>query len=210
MERKEDIPLIMNKMTKAVLPILLTSVLLVTGCLAGSEPSSRTSPIAPVEDIQVDNLTPSSRTSPIAPVEGIQVDNLAPEFRLSNLEGQSISLSDFRGSPVLINFWATWCPPCREEMPFLQQIYEEWLDKKLVLLAVDIGETPDTVESFMQSQNLSFPVLLDTNKDVAPDYNIRYIPTTFLIDEDGIIQVVKVGAFSSTAEIERNLSKIIP
>jgi len=183
MKGKEDISLVMNKLTKAVLPVLLTSVLLVTGCLVGSEPS--------------------------APLEA-QVGESAPDFQLQNLDGQAISLSDFRGSPVLINFWATWCPSCRDEMPYLQQIYEEWLGKGLVLLAVDIGESLDTVESFMQSYNLSFPVLLDTNQDVALEYNIRYIPTTFLIDKNGIIQVVKVGAFSSTAEIERSLSKIVP
>ncbi|MFC1943643.1 peroxiredoxin family protein [Chloroflexota bacterium] len=180
----------MNKMPKAVLPILLALVLLVTGCLAGSASSSRTNPIAPGKDTRVGSL--------------------APDFQLSNLEGQSISLSDFRGSPVLINLWATWCPSCRDEMPYLQQIYDEWSGKGLVLLAIDMGESPSTVKEFMQSYNLSFPVLLDTNQDVALEYNIRYIPTTFLIDEDGIIQVVKVGAFSSTAEIEKNLSKIIP
>ena len=174
----------MNRLLTLILVLILTTGLLLTGC--------------------------SSPSTVGMPVQAPQVGNLAPDFQLSNLEGQSISLSDFRGSPVLINFWATWCPPCREEMPFIQEIYEEWLDKRLVLLAVDIGESPDTVESFMQSYNLSFPVLLDTNQDVALEYNIRYIPTTFLIDEDGIIQVVKVGAFSSTAEIEKNLSKIIP
>jgi len=144
------------------------------------------------------------------PVQAPQVGNLAPEFQLPSLEGQVVALNDLRGKALLVNFWATWCPPCREEMPYLQQIYDEWSGKGLVLLAVDIGESSDTVESFMQSHKLSFPVLLDTNKDIALEYNVRYIPTTFLIDKDGIIQVVKVSAFSSTAEIEKILSKIIP
>lgn len=139
-----------------------------------------------------------------------QVGKQAPDFQLPNLEGQSISLSDFRGKPVLVNFWAVRCPPCRFEMPFIQAIFEESSDTELVVLAVDIGEAPSTVKDFIQSGNFSFPVLLDTSQDVALEYNIRAIPTTFLIDKDGIIQVIKVGAFPSMLEIKRSLSKIIP
>jgi len=139
-----------------------------------------------------------------------KVGKPAPEFQLPNLEGQSISLGDFRGKSVLINFWATWCPPCRSEMPFIQEVYEEWSDKGLVVLAIDIGESSSKVENFMQSYNLSFPVLLDSNQNVALKYRIRAIPTTFFIDKDGIIQDISIGAFSSKAEIEESLSKIIP
>jgi len=139
-----------------------------------------------------------------------QVGKQAPDFQLPNLEGQPISLSDFRGKPVLVNFWAVRCPPCRFEMPFIQAIFEESSDTELVVLAVDIGEAPSTVKDFIQSGNFSFPVLLDTDQDVALEYNIRAIPTTFLIDKDGIIQVIKVGAFPSMLEIKRSLSKIIP
>ena len=139
-----------------------------------------------------------------------QVGKPAPDFQLSNLEGQPISLSDFRGKPVLLNFWATWCGPCVFEMPFIQGIFEESSDTGLVILAVNIGETPSTVRDFIQAGNFSFPVLLDTSQDVALEYNVRGIPTTFLIDKNGIIQVIKVGAFSSMLEIKRSLSKIIP
>ena len=138
-----------------------------------------------------------------------QVGKRAPDFQLFNLEGQAISLSDFRGKPVFLNFWATWCGPCRQEMPLIQEIFEEPSDTELVILAIDIGEAPSAVNNFIQSNNFSFPVLLDTNQDVALEYNIRAIPTTFFIDRDGIIQAIKVGAFSSTAEIEKSLSKII-
>ena len=139
-----------------------------------------------------------------------QVGKQAPDFQLPNLEGQPISLSDFRGKPVLVNFWAVRCPPCRFEMPFIQAIFEESSDTELVVLAVDIGEAPSTVKDFIQSGNFSFPVLLDTSQDVALEYNIRAIPTTFLIDKDGIIQEIRVGAFPSMLEIKRSLSKIIP
>ncbi len=177
-------------MLKAILPILLTLALVVAGCQPLSEPSDE--------------------TSPTAPVKGIHVGDLAPDFQLQNLDGQVISLSGLRGKPVLINFWATWCPPCVYEMPYMQQIHEEWSATGLVVLAVDIGESPSTVENFMQNNNLSLPVLLDTKQDVATSYGIRSIPTTFFIDKNGIIQDKKIGAFQNKAEIEKHLSKIIP
>jgi cytochrome c biogenesis protein CcmG/thiol:disulfide interchange protein DsbE len=139
-----------------------------------------------------------------------QVGELAPDFQLPNLEGQSISLSDFRGEPVLVNFWASWCLPCRYEMPFIQEVYEEWSASGLVVLAINKGESLSTAKDFMQSYNLSFPALLDINQDVALEYNIWSIPTTFFIDKDGIIQAIKVGPFLSKADIENSLSKIIP
>jgi cytochrome c biogenesis protein CcmG/thiol:disulfide interchange protein DsbE len=137
------------------------------------------------------------------------IDKPAPDFRLPSLDGQAISLTDFKGKPVLINFWATWCGPCRGEMPFIQQVYEEWQGRGLILLAINIGETPSQVAEFMQSQGLSFPVLVDTEGKVAEKYNIQYIPSTFFIARDGIIQNMKVGAFQSKAEIESSLSKLI-
>lgn len=151
-------------------------------------------------------LAISSCSSP-APAVG----KVAPDFQLQNLDGQAVSLSDFRGRPVLLNFWASWCEPCRFEMPFIQKVFEDevWSEKGLVILGVDIGESPTTVEEFVEAFGLTFPMLLDINQDVALKYNIRGIPTTFLIDKDGIIQNIKVGPFSSKVEIEREVSKFI-
>jgi len=134
----------------------------------------------------------------------------APDFQFQNLEGQLTSLSDLQGKPVLINFWAVRCPPCRMEMPYLQQVYDGWSGKGLVFLAINNGESPSQIGEFMQSQGFSFPVLLDTRVNIAQEYNIQYIPTTFFIDKNGIIQDMKVGAFSSKEEIEKSLNKIIP
>ena len=138
-----------------------------------------------------------------------RVGEPAPNFQLQNLDGQPVALSDLRGKPVLLNFWATGCPPCRSEMPYIQETYDEWSNKGLVVLAINIGESSSAVKEFVQSYGLSFLVLLDTKQDVAQQYNIRGIPTTFFIDKDGIIQVKIIGAFPSKAAIEKNLSKII-
>jgi len=144
-------------------------------------------------------------------VTGNQKGNLAIDFQLKNLVGETVSLNELRGSPVMLNFWASWCGPCRSEMPLLQQIYDEYKDKGLVILAINIREDLSTVRQFMQSNNLSFPVLLDANGSVALKYNAARIPTTYFIDKDGIIQSVpKVGTFSSKAEIEQYLELILP
>jgi len=142
--------------------------------------------------------------------QGVEAGDRAPDFQLQNLDGQTVSLGNLQGKPVLINFWATWCSPCRSEMPYIQEIYEEWADKGLVVLAINIGESSAKAEEFMQSYNLSFTVLLDTKQDVAQRYNISGIPTTFFIDKDGIIQDKVIGAFQNKTQIENRLSKIMP
>jgi len=134
----------------------------------------------------------------------------APDFQLLNLDGQTVSLSDFRGKPVMLNFWATWCGPCRAEMPYIQQVYDERSDDGLVVLAINIGESLAKVKGFMQDYGLTFPVLLDIQTEVAKQYNIQVIPTTFFIDPDGGIQDVGIGAFPNKAAIETRLGKIIP
>ena len=140
--------------------------------------------------------------------EAPEVGKRAPDFQLNTLDGQSVSLSDLKGKPVLVNFWQIRCPPCAYEMPYLQQIYDEWQRNGLVLLAINIVESSSQAEEFMQSQGLAFPVLLDSDGNIAQRYNIRYIPTTFFIDKDGIIKYIKVGPFRSKAEIESILSKL--
>lgn len=133
----------------------------------------------------------------------------APDFELQNPDGDSTSLSDL-DIPVLINFWYTGCPPCRKEMPYLQQIYDERQSSELVVLAINVSESASTVNEFYQDNNLSLPVVLDTSGAVAQRYNIQFFPTTFFIDKDGIIQEKVIGAFPSKAAIEKRLSKIMP
>jgi len=138
------------------------------------------------------------------------VGKAAPDFELQNLDGQSISLSDLKGKPVLVNFWATWCTPCVSEMPYIQEIHEDWSDRGLMVLAINMGESSSKVEQFLQKHNLSLPVLLDTKQVVARRYGIRAIPTTFFIDKDGIVRNKVIGAFPSKEAIESRLNEIVP
>ncbi|MFC1987716.1 TlpA family protein disulfide reductase [Chloroflexota bacterium] len=141
-----------------------------------------------------------------------QVEKTVPDFQLLNLEGQTVSLSDFRGSPVFLNFWASWCGPCRYEMPLIQEIYETWTNEpsSVVILTINIKEDPAKVKSFLETYSLSMPVLLDTDGDVSNIYNIAAIPTTFFIDKNGIIQDKVVGAFQNKEQIESYLNKVVP
>jgi thiol-disulfide isomerase/thioredoxin len=152
-------------------------------------------------------LLAGCQTSPT----GSQVGSFAPDFTLPDLNGQMVSLSSLRGKPVLLNFWATWCPPCRQEMPYLQQINTEWAPKGLVLLAVDIGESSAQAKAFLENNGLSLPVVLDSDGTVSDGlYNITAIPTTFFIDSSGIIQQKVIGAFPSKSAIEKYVSQIVP
>jgi peroxiredoxin len=170
----------MYKVLKVMLPITVALVLAMTSCAGGTK-------------------------NP-----GAVIGQPAPDFQLKNLEGQSVSLSDFKGSPVLLNFWSTRCSPCVYEMPFLQEIYDEWSGKGLILLAIDQGDGSSNVKVFMQDNGLSLPVLLDTQLAVGQRYNVMAIPTTVFIDREGIIQEKVIGAFPNKAEIEKRLSKIAP
>lgn len=120
----------------------------------------------------------------------------AIDFKLKDLNGKNVSLSDFKGKKVLLNFWATWCPPCRAEMPDIEKLYLEDKDSDLVILAVNLGEDTQTVKSFIDKNKYNFNILLDSDQAVAIKYNIVSIPTSFFIDKEGNIVSKKVGAMS--------------
>ena len=115
----------------------------------------------------------------VAPFKG----SIAPDFRLQNLEGEEVQLSDFRGHPVLINLWATWCGPCRLEMPAIQDRFELYKEDGLVVLAVDFDEPASAVQDFRDELGLTFQILLDPGANVQNLYRNRNYPSSFFVDE---------------------------
>jgi len=118
-----------------------------------------------------------------------------PASQLPGLDGKLYSLSDFRGEPVVISFSATWCPPCRRELPLLQKIYEEYKDKaRLNVLVIDSGEPRDKVEALARELGITFPVLLDEEGEVARKYGVLYLPTLYFVDPLGNLVAQVIGA----------------
>jgi len=135
----------------------------------------------------------------------------APEIELTSLDGETIALSDLYGQPVLLNFFATWCGPCKSEMPYLQAVEDNqaYGDAGFRLLEVNIQESPATVRQFMANNNLDMTVLLDTGVNAARAYNVDGIPASFFIDRSGIIQKVKIGAYANLDALERDVQSLI-
>ncbi|HLR75872.1 MAG TPA: TlpA disulfide reductase family protein [Virgibacillus sp.] len=126
---------------------------------------------------------------------GLEKGNIAPDFELKTLDGEKMKLSDFRGQRVMLNFWATWCPPCRAEIPDMQKFYE---DKDVEILAVNLYDTDneDDISEFIDEFGMTFPVLLDEGSAVSTTYQIQPIPTTYLIDSNGRIHNMAFGALN--------------
>jgi cytochrome c biogenesis protein CcmG/thiol:disulfide interchange protein DsbE len=136
---------------------------------------------------------------------------LAPEFALSTLEGESAALNDYRGQVVVVNLWATWCPPCRAEMPALQSAYEAYQDQGVVFLAVNTTDqdSQSAVQSFVNEFGLTFPVLLDIEGIVSRLYQLQALPSTFFIDRQGVIQEVVIGGPMSQVTLETAIETLI-
>ena len=117
----------------------------------------------------------------------------AKEFSLKDPEGRLHTLSQYRGQVVLVNFWATWCPPCLKEMPSMERLWKELGGKGLVMLAVNIGESADNVEYFGFSHNLTFPLLLDQNDSSSRAWLVRGLPASYVLDSQGRILYQAIG-----------------
>ncbi len=132
-----------------------------------------------------------------APEIGLDVGKQAPIFITTTASGETINLVDLRGSVVLLNFWATWCPPCRAEMPAFQNAYDTYIDQGIVVLAVNAAETPGVVAGFRDQFGLTFPLLLDQSAMIQQLYGLRGYPSTYLLDRDGVIIAQHIGGLSA-------------
>lgn len=130
-------------------------------------------------------------------VIGPSVGNFAPVFELTDLNGKKVSLESLRGKPVFLNFWATWCYPCRSEMPDLQDMYLKY-GGQMHFLTINSQESANTVRKFMQENKYTFPVILDSNGVVGGKYRVTGIPTTVILDADGFVKTNHIGAMRAS------------
>lgn len=120
-------------------------------------------------------------------------DHPAPDFTLNTLDGTKVALSDLKGQVLLINVWATWCPPCRIEMPAIQAAYDQYHEQGFTVAAVNLQEDPSAVATFMREHQLTFPALLDPDGNVSQAYQALSLPSSFFVDRRGVIRAVYHG-----------------
>jgi thiol-disulfide isomerase/thioredoxin len=142
-------------------------------------------------------LLPSLPALPAQEEASVELGSYAPDFTLISLDGETVTLSELRGSTVVLNFWASWCAPCRYEMPLLQATYEAYGADGLVVLAVNLGEERRRVEGFAEDMLATFPVFGDEETRVGTLYRVRGVPTTYFIDRDGVVRQRYVGELTA-------------
>ncbi|HBY95207.1 MAG: TlpA family protein disulfide reductase [Ardenticatenaceae bacterium] len=138
-----------------------------------------------------------------------QIGFRAPNFSLERLDGGKASLADFRGKPVLLNFWASWCGPCRAEMPAIQRVATRHADDGLVVLLINQAEDSDTIYSYLDSIGVRAPVLLDPEGAASTAYRVRALPTTFFIARDGKVQDMTIGGPMTEAYLETRIESLL-
>ncbi len=134
----------------------------------------------------------AERKAPL-PLSRVKKRPEAPVFSLKKPDGTEISLKDYRGKVVVLNFWATWCPPCRAEMPSFEQLWRDMRDRDVVVLAVHVGPGAEKVRNFVRSFGLTFPVVVDDRHIVSQHYGVRSMPTTVILAPDGRVEYVAFG-----------------
>jgi peroxiredoxin len=142
-------------------------------------------PPSPVIEEPTSNL-PAGEPAP-------EAGHPAPDFTLEALDGGDISLSALRGQVVLVNMWATWCPPCRSEMPAIQSTYDRYHERGFTVVAVNQQEDAATVAAYFQENGLTFPAVLDRTASTAASYQVRVLPSSFFVDKHGTVRVVYRG-----------------
>jgi cytochrome c biogenesis protein CcmG/thiol:disulfide interchange protein DsbE len=142
-----------------------------------------------------------------APIQGFR----APDFELNTLQGGSMRLSDLYGKPVVVNLWASWCPPCKAEMPAFEKVYQQYAQQGFTILAVNASNQDSLADAqaFVQANGLTFPILMDTKGQVSQLYDLRSLPTSFFIGRDGIIREVVVGGPMSEAGLKIRVEQLL-
>jgi thiol-disulfide isomerase/thioredoxin len=185
----------MKKQTKIIIGIAAFALLLLLATLGYNL-------LAPKYSQQDDSLSNSSQAE----------KNAAPDFTIQDASGKDVSLSDFKGEPIVLNFWASWCPPCKAEMPDYEEMYQQYSSKGVVFMMVNLTdgkrETTDRAKQFLSDNDYTFPVYFDTTLSAAAAYEIYAIPKSIFIDQDGNV-VNSYEKMIDAATIEENIEKLL-
>lgn len=194
----------MNKQSKTILLIAVFALFIVAAVFAYNALSKKVSPQNNIDVTQ--NEGEVSQTSPDEEKEKVK----APDFTVLDMDGNSVKLSDLFGKPIVLNFWASWCTPCKTEMPEFNEVYED-LGEDITFMMVNLvdgkRETKETGAQYITEQGFSFPVYFDTEQEAAYAYGIRSIPTTIFIDKDGYIVTGAQGTID-TATLKKGIDLI--
>jgi thiol-disulfide isomerase/thioredoxin len=132
-----------------------------------------------------------------------------PDVSLPTLDGRTFNLVALRGKPVIVNYWATWCLPCRAELPAFEEVHKAHRDDGLVIVGVDLAEPPDVVSKYVAEIGLTFPIALDEDGEVSELYRVEALPTTFFVGRDGNIRDMAIGGPMTKAAIESKVADLM-
>ena len=194
-----------NRIFLILIIILSCAILLVGGALIGAAMYLQGNPAA------VTGFAPQNTPAALlAQQNGLpQVGNVAPDISVSTPDGKTYKLSDFRGKPVMLNFWASWCGPCTAEMKNIEAVYQQHPNDDFVILAVNQGEGNDTIKGYADLWSLNFRLLHDDDDNAARAYRVQALPTTIFVDKAGIVYEVHIGGPMTQAFIEKRVSELL-
>ncbi len=154
---------------------------------------------------------PKSLSQPPGPPPNPQAGCAAPDFTLDTLDGGQLALAELRGHPVVLNLWASWCLPCRSEMPAIEKAYHRYKDAGLIVIGLNMTsqDSESDVRAFVEELGLTFPIVLDRDGSVRDRYQLLGLPSTYFIDQSGIIRSVVVGGPMSEATIQSNVEDLV-
>jgi len=196
-----EVPRSRQGLLAAIAAVVVVAVIVVTVIAvanSGGDGSKATSP------------NPNGMLSELGADTGLEPGSTAPDFALAKLSGDdTVKLSDYRGKPVVVNFWASWCHPCRKEFPLLADARAKYKDDDLQVIGVSFRDIPSDSRRFVKDQNAKWTFARDDRGAVAKDYGVRAVPQTFFIDADGIIRD-RVFGITSAKDLDQTLKRILP
>jgi len=188
---------------------LFVIVLLLTACNNAAPASPTQAPATAAPKVTIASPTPAPEQKNDAGEEE-KARPMAKDFTATNLlTGEEISLSDYRGKIVLLNFWGSWCPPCRAEMPAFEEVYKQYGDDDVVIIGVGINDSEENLVKFAKSIGITYPIVYDRTSEIARHYHIRSLPTTYRINQKGEIQGVAQGGLNQDQLIQA-IEELLP